>query len=157
MMPPGNANCPYAEASSIYDLGLVVQHASNHISTPKVLIPKRTSLPTSISKTLRFASTKESQPIIQFVESTRLGGQNWNRLATIDLTKSFSGRPATDPLQLRIDLDSSGLWSGTATWLAKNATITLDSLTENSMDAATIRRWREWVESLILCHLEDPV
>jgi len=157
MMPPGNTNCPYAEGSSVYDFGLVVQHPSNHISTPKVLIPKRTSLPTSISKTVRFASSKESQPIIQFVESTRLGGQNWNRLATVDLTKSFSGRPATDPLQLRIDLDSSGLWSGTATWLAKNETITLISLTENLMEAATIRSWREWVESLILSQLENPV
>jgi molecular chaperone DnaK (HSP70) len=156
LMPPGNTTCPYAEPASIYDLGLVVQHFSNHISTPKVLIPKRTLLPTSISKTLRFASTKESQPIIQFVESTRQGGQNWNRLATIDLAKCFAGRPVTDPLQLRIDLDSSGLWSGTITWLAKNSTNTLDSLTDNSIDDPTIRRWREWVESLILCNLEVP-
>jgi eukaryotic-like serine/threonine-protein kinase len=154
LMPPGNTKCPYAEPASIYDLGLVIQHTSNHISSPKVLIPKITVLPASISKTLRFASTKESQPIIQFVESTRQGGHNWNRLATIDLSKCFSGRPVTDPLQLRLDLDSSGLWSGTATWLAKNATITLDSLTENSIDDPTIRRWREWVESLILCNLE---
>ncbi len=156
LMPPGNTKCPYAEPASIYDLGLVVQHTSNYVSTPKVLIPKRTVLPTSISKTLRFASTKESQPIIQFVESTRQGGHNWNRLATIDIAKSFSGRPATDPLQLRIDLDSSGMWSGTATWLAKNSTFTLELLTENSIDDFTIRRWREWVESLILCNLEEP-
>ncbi len=156
LMPPGNTKCPYAEATSVYDLGLVVQHPSNHISTPKVLIPKRTILPTSISRTLRFATTKESQPIIQFVESTRQGGHNWNRLASIDLANCFSGRPATDPLQLRIDLDSSGLWNGTATWLAKNSTTVIDSLTENAMDESTIRRWREWVESLILCCLEDP-
>lgn len=156
LMPPGNTKCPYAEGASVYDFGLVVQHSSNHISTPKVLIPKKTRLPTSISKTLRFASTKESQPLIQFVESTRHGSHNWNRQASIDLAKCFSGRPATDPIQLRIDLDSSAIWSGTATWLAKNSTITLDSLIENSIDDSTIRRWREWVESLILCHLEDP-
>jgi molecular chaperone DnaK len=156
LMPPGNTKCPYAESSSIYDFGLVVQHPRNQVSAPKVLIPKRSALPTSISKTLRFASDKESQPVIQFVESNRLGGHNWNRLTSIDLTRLFSGRPATDPLQLRIDLDSSGMWSGTVTWLAKNTTTTLSSLNENTMDEQTIRRWREWVESLILCHLQDP-
>ena len=155
LLPPGNPKSPFAEAATVYDFGLVVQHRSQRLSTPKLLIAKQTTLPSSISKTLRFASSKEAQPIIQFVEASRLGGVNWNRLGGIDLGTCFPDRPPTSPLQLRIDVDSSGLWHGSITWLAQNITRVIPSLEENTIDESTRRQWKEWVESLLLCRLED--
>jgi hypothetical protein len=70
----------------------------------------------------------------------------------IDLKTCFQGRSSSDPLQLRIEVDESGLWSGALTWLAGNKQIPIPLLTEPLMDVVSTKRWRDWLESLMLCN-----
>ena len=151
IMPPMDPQSPVAHPATSYDLGVVIQEDANKMSQPKVLIAKDTLTPAISTRTLRFTSGKE-QPILQFVEGSRLGASTWNRLGAIDLKTCFPGRPETDPLQLRIDINPSGIWSGSLIWLAGNKQTPISQLTEPLMDIVSARRWRDWLESLLLCN-----
>ncbi len=152
IMPPMDPKAPRAQAATSYDLGVIIQEDVNRISQPKVLIGKDTPTPASSSRTLRFTHEGKDQPQLQFVEGSRLGASTWSRLGLIDLKTCFPGRLESDPLQLRIDIDNSGIWSGTLTWLAGNKQLSIPPLTEPLMDIVSTKRWRDWLESLMLCN-----
>ncbi len=94
---------------STYDLGLVVLEGTTPKSLPKVLIPKGTPLPFQYNKAVRIGTKANAQTTLQFVESTRTGGVNWHRLGAVCVEEAFPKRAAEYPLQLRVELDSSGL------------------------------------------------
>jgi molecular chaperone DnaK (HSP70) len=152
IMPPMDPKAPRAHAATSYDLGVIIQEDASRISQPKVLIGKDSSIPASSSRTLRFTHEGKDQPQLQFVEGSRLGASTWSRLGLIDLKTCFPGRHGSDPLQLRIDIDNSGIWSGTLTWLAGNKQLSIPPLTEPLMDIVSTKRWRDWLESLMLCN-----
>ncbi len=152
IMPPMDPNSPVARAVSSYDLGVIIQEDVSRISQPKVLIGKDTPTPALSTRTLRFTNDGREQPQLQFVEGSRLGASTWNRLGKIDLKTCFPGRSASDPLQLRIDIDSSGIWNGSLIWLAGNKQLAIPALTDPLMDVVSTKRWRDWLESLMLCN-----
>lgn len=152
MMPPAKTGVPHAVNSASYDIGVIIQDESSQVPPPRVLINRDQSLPSHISKTLRFSKDGRRQPILQFVEGSRLNAFTWNRLGSVDLQQCFSNRASADPLQLRVDIDESGLWSGTVAWPAGNDQIALAPLSVPLMDIVSIRQWRDWLESLMLCN-----
>ncbi len=152
IMPPMDLQAPVAHAASSYDLGVIIQEDGSRISQPKVLIGKDTPTPAYSSRTLRFTLEGKEQPQLQFVEGSRLGASTWSRLGRLDLKTCFPGRFGSDPLQLRIDIDNSGIWSGSLTWLAGNKQLSIPPLIEPLMDVVSTKRWRDWLESLMLCN-----
>ena len=152
IMPPMDPQSPVSHSAASYDLGVIIQEDNNRISQPKVLIGKDVPTPAYSSRTLRFTHKGREQPQLQFVEGSRLGASTWNRLGKLDLKTCFPGRLESDPLQLRIDIDTSGIWSGSLTWLAGNKQLSIPLLTDPLMDVVSAKRWRDWLESLMLCN-----
>ncbi len=155
MMPPIAPNAPVAHSATTYDLGVIIQEEDTRVGVPKILIAKDTAIPASSSRTLRFTREGRSQPQLQFVEGSRFGASTWNRLGHVDLQTCFADRRNSDPLQLRIEVDGSGLWNGSLTWLAGNRQVPIPQLMEPLMDAVSTRRWRDWLESLMLCNATE--
>ncbi|MCY3006792.1 MAG: Hsp70 family protein [Planctomycetota bacterium] len=151
LMPPLDAKNPVAFGASSYDFGLIIQERDGNVHPPKVLIPKDTTCGHSISRTLRFSREGKQQPLLQFIEGTRFGNLHWNRLASIDLQNCFEGRVHADPLQLTMETDANGMLNSSITWLAGNKQLSLPPLGIPTMDAISMRHWRDWLESLMLC------
>ncbi|MEQ1826834.1 MAG: Hsp70 family protein [Pirellula sp.] len=152
LMPPIDPQATLAHAATSYDLGVIIQDDEQRMGMPKVLIAKDTAVPAQSSRTLRFSKQGHRQPVLQFVESSRLGANNWSRLGKIDLATVFPTRESSDPLQLRIEVDESGVWSSSLSWLAGNKQVPIPLLTEPLMDIVSTKRWRDWLESLMLCN-----
>jgi serine/threonine protein kinase len=151
LMPPLDAKNPVAFGASSYDFGLIIQERDGNVHPPKVLIPKDTPGGHSISRTLRFSREGKQQPLLQFIEGTRFGNLHWNRLASIDLQNCFAGREQADPLHLTMETDTNGMLNCSITWLAGNKQLSLPPLGIPTMDAISMRHWRDWLESLMLC------
>jgi serine/threonine protein kinase len=151
LMPPLDAKNPIAYGASSYDFGLIIQEPGGHVQPPKVLIAKDTPLGQQVSRTLRFTREGKQQPVLQFVEGTRFGSLNWNRLASVDLQTCFEDRHTADPLQLNLETDINGMLNSSITWLAGNKQLPVPSLGIPTMDAISLRHWRDWLESLMLC------
>lgn len=156
LMPPSSPKSPYAEACTVYDFALMVEGPGNRMAAPRTLIPRGTTLPTTLSKTLRFSSATIPNPHLQFVEGTRHGNLHWNRMGQVSMADVFEGRPANDPVQLHLVIDASGLWTADLTWLAKNQSVSIPPLTIPTMDVVNIRQWKDWLETLMLVNV-DPV
>lgn len=152
VMPPMDVQSPVAHGCTSYDLAVILQEEANKISQPKVLICKDSSTPATSTRALRFAGNGKEQPTLQFVEGSRLNASTWNRLGQINLKTCFAGRPESDPLQLRVEVNASGIWSGSLIWLAGNKQLPIPPLSEPLMDVVSMRRWRDWLESLMLCN-----
>jgi hypothetical protein len=143
---------PHAVGSTSYDLAVLMHDDDNMLAPPKVLVPRATPLPCSVSRTLRFTREGKRQPTLQFLEGSRIGQSTWNKLGKVDLQTCFKNRSEADPLQLRLEVDQSGLWIGTVAWPAGNDQIPVSPLNEPLMDVVSIRQWRDWLESLFLCN-----
>jgi serine/threonine protein kinase len=149
LMPPLDAKNPLAYGASSYDFGLIIQEPDGNVHPPKVLIAKDTPLGSQISRTLRFTREGRKQPTLQFIEGTRFGNLNWNRLASIDLQTCFEGRKEADPLQLNLETDLNGMLNSTITWLAGNKQLAVPPLGIPTMDTVSMRHWKEWLGSLM--------
>lgn len=152
LMPPMDQSIPHAVSCTSYDLAVLMHEDDNMLAPPKVLVARDTQLPCNVSRTLRFTREGKKQPILQFLEGSRIGQMTWNKLGKVDLQTCFSHRTEADPLQLRLEVDQSGLWIGTVAWPAGNDQIPVSSLNEPLMDVVSIRQWRDWLESLFLCN-----
>jgi serine/threonine protein kinase len=150
LMPPLDAKNPLAYGASSYDLGLIIQERDGNVHPPKVLIARDTPLGQQISRTLRFTREGKQQPVLQFIEGTRFGSMNWNRLASVDLQTCFEGRNTADPLQLNLETDNNGMLNTSITWLAGNKQLTVPPLGVPTMDSLSMRHWRDWLESLMI-------
>jgi hypothetical protein len=71
------------------------------------------------------------------------------------LQTCFEGRTTADPIQLRAEIDESGIWNGSLTWLAGNKQLALPPLAEPIMDSVSMRHWHDWLESIMLCNMEQ--
>lgn len=152
LMPPMDRSVPHAVSSTSYDLAVLMHEDDNMLALPKVLVQRGTPIPCSISRTLRFTREGRRQPTLQFLEGSRIGQSTWNKLGKVDLQTCFKHRSEADPLQLRLEVDQSGLWVGTVAWPAGNDQIPVSPLNEPLMDVVSIKQWRDWLESLFLCN-----
>ncbi len=115
--------------------------------------PQGNSAPISIQQigANRNKSQCSHDPAIRGEHSYR-GGVNWHRLGAVCVDEAFPKRAAEYPLQLRVELDSSGLSVVQLGWLAGNSQINVPQLAEPMMDAVAIKQWHDWIETLLMCH-----
>lgn len=155
LMPPIDPRAPIAKSATSYDLGMIIQDQRLSVAPPpKVLIARDAPLPSQLSRTLRFTREGVRQPVLQFVEGTRFGEHTWHKLSSIDLQTCFDDRTKADAIQLRAEIDESGIWNGSLTWLAGNKQLVLPPLGEPVMDTVSMRQWHDWLESIMLCNME---
>ncbi len=140
---------PHAITSTAYDFGLLAMDPNTGKGSPRVLLPKATSLPATISKNLR-GDQLASVGTLQLIESTRMGGDTWHRLGAIKPAEAFPNRSPQDPLQLRLVVDESGLFEAMLVWPAGNRQVSFGKH-ENSLDATQIEHWKSWLETALLC------
>lgn len=155
LMPPIDPRSPIAKGATSYDLGMIVQDSQLNLGPPpKVLIGRDSPLPAPLSRTLRFTREGQRQPVLQWVEGTRFGEQTWHKLSSVDLQTCFEERTVADPIQMRVEVDESGIWNGSLTWLAGNKQLVLPPLGEPVMDSVSTRQWHDWLESIMMCNME---
>lgn len=155
LMPPGDNTGPSAIPHSVYDIGLLTMSQDNPTGLPKILIPKGSRLPAEFSRTIRFSSQSTRSPALQFVESTQLDG-NWHRLGAVEPGTVFPKRLPEQPLQLRLELDLSGLLHCNLTWMAGNQQVVVPNSSHADMDPASVQQWRDWLETIFLCSAPLP-
>ncbi len=152
-IPPVESSGIRAESRTRTIFGLVTVDAEGASS---VLECSSNGAPNSprMSRTLR-PSSSSRLPQLQFVESTRLGATNWHRLGNVNPLSAFPRRPADDPLQLRLEIDSSGVLACKLSWLKGNMQYLVPPLDNPPLDLGTIQQWRNWIETLFLCQADS--
>lgn len=150
LLPPRDMTVPSGQMQSNYDIAVVRLAGRKALTQPFVLLPRGSELPATVSRRLRLESsgTIESEEL-QIVESTR-NGKDWHRLGSIGFARAFPNLKPTDPLQLRLELDSSGLLQGSVTWIDRQMSHPITATSTPSMDAETMRHWGNWLETLLM-------
>ena len=89
-------------------------------------------------------------PTLQMIESTSSGNSNWNLLSRVEPNEVFPDRIEDEPLQLRLEVDESGILQTSLRWPGGNRQVPLrldcETLTESDVTA-----WKEWLETAMLC------
>ncbi len=146
---------PRAVGCAAYDIGLLAVNASSGRAAPRVLLEKSTTLPTTLNRTLRPSSLGGSNspafPSLQIIEGTNLGSANWLALGKAKPDELFADRSPTDPLHLRLDLDSSGILETSLAWVEGNRQIRLPHTSDPTLSDEDILRWQRWLETALLC------
>ena len=144
-----NSKMPHAITSTAYDIGLLAMDPNTGKGSPRVLLPKASSLPATVSRNLR-GDQLAGVGTLQVIESTRLGNETWHRLGAIKPAEAFPDRQAKDPLQLRLVVDESGLFEAFLVWPAGNRQVAFGKQA-NALDSAQIDHWKSWLETALLC------
>lgn len=143
-----DSNVPHAIGATIYDYGLLIADPSSGKSVPRVLLDNGLPLPTAVSRNLRPEQLNDKQTL-NLIESTRRGEETWYRLGTIKPASLFPQRSATDPLQLRLTVDESGLFEAQLLWPAGNQQHRIES--PHALSDLQIDHWKTWLETALLC------
>ena len=153
MMPTIQAPTGLAKVitSSSYDLGLLVRDPQAARMIPRVLAPKGSPLPFSTQRNMRPPPGMDLPPLVQIIEGTNQGDSTWHKLGQVDLKSTFPNRPSSDPCQLRLQIDESGLWNGIVTWANGQQTAPIPVTSESPMTNDQIERWKSWLETVLLC------
>ena len=144
-----SSKMPHAITSTAYDIGLLAMDPNTGKGSPRVLLPKASTLPATVSRNLR-GDQLAGVGTLQVIESTRLGNETWHRLGAIKPAEAFPNRQAKDPLQLRLVVDESGLFEAFLVWPAGNRQVAFGKQA-NALDPAQIDHWKSWLETALLC------
>jgi hypothetical protein len=90
-------------------------------------------------------------PTLQIIESTTLGDANWHLLAKAKPEQFFPERQADEPLQLRFEVDESGVLRPSLLWPAGNRQVLLPTCEDSALSEAQIAQWNQWLEASMLC------
>lgn len=142
---------PRVVTSASYDLGLLFRDAQAGKMVPRVLAPKGSALPFAIQRNMRPPPGVDLPPLVQIIEGTNQGDSTWHKLGQIDLKAAFPNRPSRDPCQLRMQIDESGLWSGSVTWTNGQQSVPIPVTSESPMTNEQAERWKSWLETILLC------
>jgi eukaryotic-like serine/threonine-protein kinase len=138
-----------------YDLGLLARHHQRGSLHPRVLMSASIPLPASCTKTLRpqvdSESGKSTFPTLHLIESTNVGKENWNRLARLQPNEVFPDYAGNDPLQLRFDIDESGICSPSLLWPAGNRQVPFSGDELGELSEQELEQWQRWLETAMLC------
>lgn len=150
----GSKNKPllYAQPCCSYDIALLAE-AGGQKQRPRVLIEKGTSYPASQNRTVRpkavAGQSSSEMPTIQLIESTSMGQGNWVKLGRMDLD-NLAREPEADAMQLQLELDANGILETNAL-TSEGTQIPVPSAIENELSEAEIEKWRDWLETALLC------
>ncbi|GIX00238.1 MAG: protein kinase [Pirellulaceae bacterium] len=135
-----------------YDFA-VVAGASGALR-PRVVLPRGGPIPASFRKGIKLpkdASAGTGRHVVQFLESARTGGRDWRRLGYVDIQQAFPEFRPEQPLQLRLEVDESGIVESSVLWLPGNRQAHLTAANPSDLSAEQVRKWRHWLEETLLC------
>ncbi len=141
-----------AIGSSAYDIALLAETGEGK-SKSRVLMSKATTVPTSVARTIRpqVLAGKLGFPKLQLIESSNIGNNNWLRLGSANPEQIFPERPKDDPLQLRLEVDESGILETSLLWPAGNRQRAVPASSDPELTPSDIQSWTEWLETIMLC------
>jgi serine/threonine protein kinase len=147
---------PFGVGCSAYDIGLLAADPKTGKAAPRVLLERSSPLAASLTRTLRPSSLAGNQPSqafapLQMIESSSLSDTHWLALGKVKPDELFPLRNANDPLQLRLEIDESGILETSLTWLAGNRRIRLPHTSDPTLSEADIAQWRTWLDTALLC------
>lgn len=147
-----HAILPQAVGGAAYDLALLAESPDSVKQRPKVLIEKGKPLPTSHARTIR-PKVKDGQcsalPALQLIESSSLGTGNWLKLGRVDPASAFPQRKPDEALQLRLEVDESGILESSLVLANSNERIPLPATSDPEMTPGEIDGWREWLDAAL--------
>ncbi|MEM7477774.1 MAG: Hsp70 family protein [Planctomycetota bacterium] len=144
---------PSAVACAGYDIALLAETPDSTQKRPKILIERGKPTPTSYSRTLRPKAIKGKNaalPSLQLIESSSIGEGNWLKLGRIDPSEAFPDLTPEDILQLRLEVDPSGILEASLAMPKSNQIATLPCSSDPGLTREVIARWRAWLEELLL-------
>ncbi len=152
----GTHSSLHALSNTCYDFALLAPSTADGMRKPIVLIEKGTRLPFSTTRTLRPQTLgnnteQPSFPSLQIIESTTLGDANWHLLTKANPDAIFPERQGEAPLQLRFEVDESGILQPSLLWPAGNRQVLLPTCEDSALPSAEITKWNQWLESTMLC------
>ncbi len=163
---------PRGIGCAAYDIALLAADPKTGKSIPRVLLERSTPLPTSLVRTLRpghiagkidsgqldcahldrgGGETSHAFAPLQIIEGSSLGGTNWLALGKVKPDELFPKRSGGEPLQLRLEIDDSGILESSLTWTAGNRRVRLPHTSDPSLSDAEIEHWQKWLDTTLLC------
>jgi hypothetical protein len=146
---------PRAVGCTAYDFALFATDPATGRAKPSILVGKSSALPTAVTRTLRpralTADASPSFPTLQIIESTSLGDANWLRLGKAKPDELFPDLSPGDPLQLRLEVEESGVLDTSLLWPAGNRQIRLPYTSDPTLSDQDISAWRSWLDTTLLC------
>ncbi len=148
-----NELLPSAVSCASLDVALLADSPDSVQKRPKVLIEGGKTIPTSHTRTLRPRSTGKGAllPTIQLIESSSQGsGRNWLKLGRIKPSDAFPDLTADGSLQLRLEIDTSGILCSTLFDPTSNESVMLPGSSDPELTTEELGRWRNWLEEVML-------
>lgn len=149
---------PRAVGCTAHDFAVISQAASPDSAAgasgrPRMILEKSAPLPSSITKTIRGNSDQPDKavPQLQLIESTRLGDGNWLKLGNIRPNLAFPDYRGTTPLQLRLEVDESGILESSLIWPDGNKQTRIAATSDPELSKDDVEQWQHWLETLYLC------
>lgn len=147
---------PWAIGCSAYDIALLAADSITGKSVPRVLLERSSTLPTSLTRTIRPSAGgsktgAEAFAPLQIIESSGLDGATWLALGKVKPDELFPQRSSVEPLQLRLEVDESGILESSLAWPDGNRRVRLPHTSDPSLSDADINHWQKWLDTAFLC------
>ncbi len=147
---------PRGIGCSAYDIALLAADPHTNKAVPRVLLERSSPLPNSLTRTLRPNSSGQGAAEhafapLQIIESSSLGGANWLALGKVKPDELFPQRVGAEPLQLRVEIDESGILESSLTWPDGNRRVRLPHTSDPTLSEADIAHWQKWLDTTMLC------
>lgn len=138
-----------------YDVALLAADPVTGKAVPRVLLERSTVTPTSLARTLRPSSLAggnptNSFPPLQIIESSSLGSTHWLALGKVQPDELFPERRPGEPLQLRIEVDDSGILETSLAWNEGKRQVRLPHTSDPTLSDVEITHWQNWLETTML-------
>jgi hypothetical protein len=119
---------------------------------PRVLARRGSPTPASHARALRFDRSDVQELELHFLERLRVDDSEWNRLTSVSIAEHFPQLGQKDPLQVRLHINQSGIWSANLVDMNRSQSHALPPLENYAFNDATIQEWQKWLETTLLCN-----
>jgi serine/threonine protein kinase len=138
-----------------YDVALLAADTATGKVVPRILLERSTPLPASLTRTLRPKSLAGGTPAMSFpplqiIESSSLGSSHWLALGKVQPDVLFPERGAGEPLQLRVEVDDSGILETSLVWSEGKRQVRLPHTSDPTLSDADLDHWQSWLETTML-------
>ena len=144
---------PSGTACTAYDFALLAADPTSGKAVPHVLLERSTALPAARNRTLRPTAHSAGSGFapLQIIEGSSLGGSHWLALGKVKPDELFPLRPAAQPLQLRLEVDDSGILETSLSWMEGNRRVRLPHTSDPTLSEEEIAEWHKWLDTALLC------
>ncbi len=153
LLSQADSTHPHGVSCTAYDLGLLIVDPLTGKAQPKVLIERSTNLPAFVNRTLRPSLLRDSQtqsfPALQIIEGGSLGGAHWLALGKVKPTDLFPDRSGSEPLNLRLEIDASGILESSLAWPTGNRKARLPHTSDPTLSDADLEDWQIWLNATL--------